>query len=128
MKNNTDNANEDMNLTVKNAWYFNFLWDQGMHMFFWKEKQKFCIIPPGITGSTATIEVLEQGMKYVQSQEERPQNNIIDIVLQPQLLTLNMFYTFFYCFDCWHGACNVGKNCKNFLYCCEIKLIEQLKL
>ena len=66
-----------------------------MHMFFWKEKQKFCIIPPGITGSTATIEVLEQGMKYVQSQEERPQKNIIEIVLQPQLLTLNMFYTFF---------------------------------
>ena len=30
------------------------------------------MIPAGITCSKSTIEVLEQGMKYVQSQEERP--------------------------------------------------------
>ena len=61
---------------------FNFLSDPGAHMFFWKEKQNFYIIPAGITCSKSTIEVLEQGMKHVQSQEERPQNNIIDVVLE----------------------------------------------
>ena len=52
-------------------------------MLFWKEKRNFSIISTGITGSNSTIEVLEQGMKYVQSQEERPQNNIIDVILEP---------------------------------------------
>ena len=61
---------------------FNFLWDQGMHMFFWKEKQNFYIVPADITCSKSTIEVLEQGITYVQSQEERPQSNIIDVVLE----------------------------------------------
>ena len=40
-------------------------------MIFWKEKQNFYIIPAGITCSKSTIELLEQSMKYVQSQEER---------------------------------------------------------
>ena len=53
-----------------------------MHMFFWKEKQNFYIVPADITCSKSTIEVLEQGIKYVQSQEERPQSNIIDVVLE----------------------------------------------
>ena len=48
---------------------FNFLWNQGEHIFLWKEKQNFCIIPAGITCSKSTIEVLEQRIKYVQSQE-----------------------------------------------------------
>ena len=52
-------------------------------MFFWKEKRNFCVIPAGITFSKSTIEVLEQGMKYVQSLEERLQNNIIDVILEP---------------------------------------------
>ena len=52
-------------------------------MFFWKEKENFCITPAGITCSNSTKDVLQQGMKYVQSQEERPQNNIIDVVLEP---------------------------------------------
>ena len=52
-------------------------------MFFWKEKQNFYLNPVGITCSKSTIEVLEEGMKYIQSQEERPQNNITDIVLEP---------------------------------------------
>ena len=34
MQNYTDNANG-------NVWFFNFLSDQGAHMFFWKEKQSF---------------------------------------------------------------------------------------
>ena len=58
-------------------------------MFFWKEKQNFYIIPAGITSSKSTIEALEQGMKYIQSQEERPLGNIIDVIL---------FYTLSYCF------------------------------
>ena len=52
-------------------------------MFFWKEKQNFCIIPAGITCSKSTTEVLEQGIKYVQSQQERPHSNIIDIIPEP---------------------------------------------
>ena len=46
---------------------FNFLWDQDAHMFFWKEKQNFCIIPACITCPKPTTEILEQGLKYVQS-------------------------------------------------------------
>ena len=51
--------------------------------FFWEEKQNICIIPAGIIRSNSTIKVLQQGMKYVQSQEGRPQNNITDVVLEP---------------------------------------------
>ena len=53
-----------------------------------------------MTWSRSTIEVLEEGMKHVQSQEERPQNKIIDAIVDPYLLTLNMVYTFLYCFGC----------------------------
>ena len=93
-----------------------------------KKKHNFCIIPAGVTCSKSTIEVLEQSMKYVQNQEERPQNNIIDVVLEPSLLPLNIFYILFCCSDCWFWTCNTGKICKNLLYCCQIKLLEQLKL
>ena len=62
---------------------FNFLWDQDVPMFFWKEKQNFYIIPAGTTCSKSKIEVLEQIMKYVQSEEEKAENNIIDVVLEP---------------------------------------------
>ena len=48
-------------------------------MFFRKEKQNVCIIPTGITCSKSTIEVLEQVMKYVQSQDERSHNDITDV-------------------------------------------------
>ena len=54
-----------------------------------------------MTCSKSTIAVLEQGVKYVQSQKERPQSNIIDVVLEPKLLTLTMFHTFLYCFGCY---------------------------
>ena len=60
-------------------------------MLFWKEKRNFSIISTGITGSNSTIEVLEQGMKYVQSQEERPQNNIIDVILEHVLHLFLLF-------------------------------------
>ena len=62
---------------------FHFVLDQGAHMFVWKQKQNFFIIPHGITCSKSTIEILEQGIKYVQSQEEIPQSNMIDVVLEP---------------------------------------------
>ena len=53
-------------------------------MFFWKEKQNFCIIPAYITCFKPTIEELEQNVKYIQSQQL---NNNIDIVLETYLLT-----------------------------------------
>ena len=43
------------------------------------------------TCSNSTIEVLEEGVKYVQSQQEMPQSNNINVVLEPQLLTLTCF-------------------------------------
>ena len=46
------------------------------------EKKNFCIIPAGIACSKSTIELVEQGMKYVQSEEERPQNNITEVTLE----------------------------------------------
>ena len=45
----------------------------------------------------STIETLEKGMKYVQSQQQRQQidvNDIIAVSLMSFLLTLNIFYTF----------------------------------
>ena len=45
---------------------FNFVWDQGAHMFLRRNKQNFYIILAVITYSKSTIEVLEQCMKYVQ--------------------------------------------------------------
>ena len=49
---------------------------------FKKKKENFSVIVAGITCSKSTIEKLEQGMKYVQSQEEKQQNNIIDVILE----------------------------------------------
>ena len=70
---------------------YNLLWDQGVHIFFWKEKQNFYIIHGYITCSKSTIEILEQGLKYVQSYQERQQNDITAVILKPYLLTLNIF-------------------------------------
>ena len=63
---------------------FNFPQDQGAHMFFWKKKNWY-IIPADSSCSKSTIEVLGQGIKYVQTQQDRPQNSIIDVVLKPWL-------------------------------------------
>ena len=41
------------------------------------------------------IGILEKGMKYVQSLQERHQNDVSDVGLVSLLLTLNIFYTFF---------------------------------
>ena len=46
---------------------FNFPWDKGTHMFIWKEKQNFCITQAGLACLKSTLEVLGQGVKYVQS-------------------------------------------------------------
>ena len=52
MQNYAANANKDVNLTVEMCDVFNFLWDQGAHMFFWKEKQSWsiaCFIKSNLT-------------------------------------------------------------------------------
>ena len=38
--------------------------------------------------------MLELGLKYVQSYQERQHNYIVDVVLEPCLLTLNIFLLF----------------------------------
>ena len=108
-------------LTVENIWYiFYILWDKGAHMLFWKEKQNFCIILACITCWKSTIEILEQRLNIFKVNKKN--NKMISMnlnVLKPYMLTLNIYYTLFYCFDCWLWACNAGKNCKNFLCCCH---------
>ena len=46
----------------------------------------------------------EKCAKFVQSQKERPQNNVIDIVLVSLLLNLNRSHILFWCFNCWLWA------------------------
>ena len=50
---------------------------------------------PVITCSTLTIKTLQQGVKYVQSSQQKHQNEAIGGVLVSLLLTLNIFSTFF---------------------------------
>ena len=47
------------------------------------------------TCAELTIETLEKGVKYVQSWQQKHQNEVNDIVLVFLFLTLNIFYTFF---------------------------------
>ena len=47
------------------------------------------------TCSNSTIETLEKGVKYVQSQKKH-QNDAIDVVLVFLILPLNIFHTIFY--------------------------------
>ena len=44
---------------------------------------------PAFTCSKLTIETLEQGVKYIQSKQQRYQNDANDVVLVSLLLTLN---------------------------------------
>ena len=81
---------------------------QGAHMFFWKEKQNFYIIPAGITCSKSKIEVLEQSMKYVQSHKERSQNNIIwhrsgalIVTFKHVWLLVQLFWLLALSIQCW---------------------------
>ena len=55
----------------------------------------------------STTERVEKDMKYVQSCQQRYHNDASDVVLVSLLLTLNMFFTFFYCFSCllWTSVC-----------------------
>ena len=102
----------------------NFLWDQGTHMFFFVlyNPSWHYMFKVNNRNARASYGICS---KY----EERPKSNIIDVVLEPCFLTtLNMFWTLFYCFNCWLWACNAGRNCRRFLYCCQIKLLEQIKL
>ena len=43
MQNWTDNANGNVPLTLEMCDIFNFPWDQGAHMFIWKEKQSWSV-------------------------------------------------------------------------------------
>ena len=49
---------------------------------------------------SATIETIEEGVKYVQGQQYKHQNDVSDVVLVFLSLTLNVFHTFFYCYYC----------------------------
>ena len=42
-----------------------------------------------------TKETLKNDVEYVQSQEQRQQNDVTDVVLVSLVLTLNIFHTFF---------------------------------
>ena len=50
---------------------------------------------PAFTCSKFTIETLEQGVKYVQSQQQRHQKDTIGVDLVSLLLTLSIFSTLF---------------------------------
>ena len=52
-------------------------------------------LQPAFTCSKLTIETLEQGVKYVQSLQQRHQNDAIGIACMSLLLTLNIFHTLF---------------------------------
>ena len=55
----------------------------------------FPISQPVITCSKLTIKTLEKGVEYVQSQQQKHQNNTNGIVLVFSLLTLKAFQTLF---------------------------------
>ena len=50
---------------------------------------------PAFSCSKLTAESLEQGVKYIQSQQERHPYGANDIVLVSLFLTLNIFHTLF---------------------------------
>ena len=81
------------------------------------------ITQSAITCSKLTIATLEQGVKYVQSQQYRHQNDASSVVLVSFKLTFNIFHTLFYCFYCqlWAGKCLMGRTCSQVL--CLIILI-----
>ena len=83
MQNYTHNANGDVPLSIECV-IFLISFEIRVHTCSFEKKDKTSnIILAGIACSKSKIEFLEQSMKYVQSQEERPQNNIIDVVLEP---------------------------------------------
>ena len=46
-----------------------------------KKNENFCLIPAGITCSKWTIKVIKRGVPYVQSQQERPQNEVLKMLM-----------------------------------------------
>ena len=50
MQNYTDYANQDVSLAAESV-YFQISLRSSAQMFFWKEKQNFCVIPAGIAWS-----------------------------------------------------------------------------
>ena len=66
MQSYIDNSNGDVLVTVENVWFFKFLM-RSKCAYVHLERKKICIIPAGFTCSKSATEVLEQGVKYVQS-------------------------------------------------------------
>ena len=50
---------------------------------------------PTFTSSKSTIKTLEKDAKYIQSSQQKHQNDIIDVNLMILLLILNIFHIFF---------------------------------
>ena len=61
--------------------------------------------------SKSTKETLEKGAIYVQNWQQRPRNNVKDIILVSWFLTLKIFHSFFQSFYwwLWIGKCLPGK-------------------
>ena len=55
-----------------------------------------------------TIETIEEGVKYVQSQQIKYRNDVIYVVLVFLLLTFNIFHTFFHCFNIYFEQVKVS--------------------
>ena len=47
-------------------------------------------------GQSEQLSAKEQGLKYALSEQEKQQNDITEVVLEPYLLTLNIFFILFY--------------------------------
>ena len=93
-------------------------------MIVWKVAKISWLVSPNsarlsqqtITWSLSTIETLENGVKYVQSQQERNQDDVNVKIMVSLLLTLNIFHTFFLRFYCKirTGNCLLGLHYKIF--------------
>ena len=62
------------------------------------------ISEPTFTCSKSQMEIPEQCVKYVQSQQQRHQTDVNDtkeVVLESLLLHLNRFHILFWCVHCW---------------------------
>ena len=75
-------------------------------IIFFTGNQKLCYIKkyihtyPAFTCSKSTMQTPEQCVKFVQSKQYRPQNDVTDVVLVSLLFALNIFQTVFWCLIC----------------------------
>ena len=57
-------------------------------------KFNFMITQLTFNCSKSTIEIVEKGVRYVQSYQQKHQNDVIDVFLLLLFLTLNIFHIF----------------------------------